>query len=216
MIYRISINFYRYEYRIEKTDRYPALLGRNPLKHSSRASRCSRLTCSNNIGSALISCCVPIGFYTWPLFSFSFILNHEVSLLRLFTLCRQFVEINLLVYRGWQIHCSDSGDKLQIGLVWSSTISSLKLAGQVKENPFQLKFWKINGKHAQKTSAPSLSIIIQIFSPFQYFKFVNCPPLVNLVSQFRWCFWHLTIIKWISENGWHSKKVWTIDHRVPK
>ena len=26
MIYRISINLYRYEYRIEKTDRYPALL----------------------------------------------------------------------------------------------------------------------------------------------------------------------------------------------
>ena len=25
MIYRISINLYRYEYRIEKTDRYPAL-----------------------------------------------------------------------------------------------------------------------------------------------------------------------------------------------
>ena len=25
MIYRISINMYRYEYRIEKTDRYPAL-----------------------------------------------------------------------------------------------------------------------------------------------------------------------------------------------
>ena len=28
MIYRISINLYRYEYRIEKTDRYPALLKR--------------------------------------------------------------------------------------------------------------------------------------------------------------------------------------------
>ena len=26
MIYRISIILYRYEYRIEKTDRYPALL----------------------------------------------------------------------------------------------------------------------------------------------------------------------------------------------
>ena len=26
MIYRISINLYRYEYRIEKTDRYPALI----------------------------------------------------------------------------------------------------------------------------------------------------------------------------------------------
>ena len=26
MIYRISINLYRYEYRIEKTDRYPALM----------------------------------------------------------------------------------------------------------------------------------------------------------------------------------------------
>ena len=26
MIYRISINLYRYEYRIEKTNRYPALL----------------------------------------------------------------------------------------------------------------------------------------------------------------------------------------------
>ena len=25
VIYRISINLYRYEYRIEKTDRYPAL-----------------------------------------------------------------------------------------------------------------------------------------------------------------------------------------------
>ena len=25
MIYRISINLYRYEYRMEKTDRYPAL-----------------------------------------------------------------------------------------------------------------------------------------------------------------------------------------------
>ena len=28
MICRISINLYRYEYRIEKTDRYPALAGK--------------------------------------------------------------------------------------------------------------------------------------------------------------------------------------------
>ena len=30
MIYRISINLYRYEYRIKKTDRYPALPSHHP------------------------------------------------------------------------------------------------------------------------------------------------------------------------------------------
>ena len=34
MIYRISINLYWYEYRIEKTGRYPALLSTLPIVFS--------------------------------------------------------------------------------------------------------------------------------------------------------------------------------------
>ena len=42
MIYRISINLYRYEYRIEKNDRYPALLhGPSMLPDKAKSVVCS-------------------------------------------------------------------------------------------------------------------------------------------------------------------------------